>query len=286
VTLTSCFPAYYNDAQYEKISCKAIKPIYDGSEEQLIPFLTKLHVQHQHEGWAPATYANINGKCYDLTTLFAFVTDTDIEAYPIQHWESLTTDQDKHSIGYPSYNARLLAMVLMNSISDDLFSTIIHRVLTTFCNDGTYLLWAICHIVHYNNIIYHKHLREKMTTATLSDHDHDVRKYIIYIKNDLKMITPMWNQSTANNGFISHTLHQLKQSTVPLFQDYIWNLHITYQKGQHSKMTPASLLKDVKDKIRVLKHSVEWTTSEPPKPSAMAFLTQPNPTVLEELLKQ
>lgn len=100
------------------------------------------------------------------------------------------------------------------------------------------------------------------------------------------MITPMGNQSTTNNGFISHTLHQLKQSTVPLFQDYIWKLHITYQKGQHSKMTPASLLKDVKDKIRVLKHSVEWTTSEPPKPSAMAFLTQPNPTVLEELLKQ
>jgi hypothetical protein len=32
-------PSYYNNAKYEDIVCKAIKPSYDGSKDNLIPFL-------------------------------------------------------------------------------------------------------------------------------------------------------------------------------------------------------------------------------------------------------
>jgi hypothetical protein len=61
-------PAYYSNAKYEEISCKGIKPLYDGSEDTLIPFLTKLDLRRQHEGWAPATYITVADKRYDLTT--------------------------------------------------------------------------------------------------------------------------------------------------------------------------------------------------------------------------
>jgi hypothetical protein len=37
-------PSYYNNAKYEDIACKPIKPLYDGSEDQLIPFLTLLDI--------------------------------------------------------------------------------------------------------------------------------------------------------------------------------------------------------------------------------------------------
>jgi hypothetical protein len=63
--------------------------MYDGSEEQLIPFLTKFDVRRQHKGWEPATYATINRKCYDSITHFTFITVTNIEAYMIQWpWSS------------------------------------------------------------------------------------------------------------------------------------------------------------------------------------------------------
>jgi hypothetical protein len=48
-------PAYYSNAKYEEISCKGMKPAYDGTENELIPFLTRLDIRRQHEGWASAT---------------------------------------------------------------------------------------------------------------------------------------------------------------------------------------------------------------------------------------
>ncbi len=65
----SAQPAYYNNAKYEEISSKGIKPLYDGSEETLIPFLTKLDIRRQHEGWAPATYITLDNKQTQLHTL-------------------------------------------------------------------------------------------------------------------------------------------------------------------------------------------------------------------------
>jgi hypothetical protein len=40
VSNTTVNPAYYNNAKYEEICCRAMKPLYHGSKEELIPFLT------------------------------------------------------------------------------------------------------------------------------------------------------------------------------------------------------------------------------------------------------
>jgi hypothetical protein len=37
-------PEYYNNAKYEDIISKPLKPLYDGSSEQLIPFLNRLDI--------------------------------------------------------------------------------------------------------------------------------------------------------------------------------------------------------------------------------------------------
>jgi hypothetical protein len=36
-------PDYYNNARYEDIICKPVKPAYDGSADQLVPFLNRLN---------------------------------------------------------------------------------------------------------------------------------------------------------------------------------------------------------------------------------------------------
>ncbi len=43
--VTPSTPSYYNNTKYEEIACKAMKPAYDGSEEELIPFLTRLDIR-------------------------------------------------------------------------------------------------------------------------------------------------------------------------------------------------------------------------------------------------
>ncbi len=58
-SVTPSTPSYYNNAKYEVIACKAMKPAYNGSEEERIPFLTLLDIRRQNKGWAPATYHTI-----------------------------------------------------------------------------------------------------------------------------------------------------------------------------------------------------------------------------------
>jgi hypothetical protein len=49
-------PSYYHNAKYEDTACKAIIWLYDGSEDNLIPFLTLLNIRCKDEGWKSATY--------------------------------------------------------------------------------------------------------------------------------------------------------------------------------------------------------------------------------------
>ena len=286
-SLSLSLPAYYSNAKYEEIFCKAIKPLYDSSEEKLIPFLTKIILYRQHEGWAPATFITIADKKYNLTTHFALLTNNDMHLAMTAHWESEDVDKDKHTVGHSTYNARLLSMVIMNSITDEFMITLIHKVPTILRNDGTYLLWAVSHNIHRNNGAFHEHIRDKIRTATLAQHDNNIIKYIMYVKNHLKMITPVSGNNSTENGLLTYILRQLKQCSVHLFQEYIRTLHVAFQEGKHLTMTPTTLLSNVEDKIRALKHTSEWTIDEAVSTPAMALVsTSAPPSVLKELLKQ
>jgi len=101
------------------------------------------------------------------------------------------------------------------------------------------------------------------------------------------MITPLSDSTLAENRLLTYILRQLKLCNVHLFQEYIRTLHVAFQEGKHPNMTPTSLLSEVEDKIRVLKHASEWTLDEPVATPAMSLVTTSSTTSsLEELLKQ
>lgn len=159
-------PAYYTNAKFEEIASRAIKPTYDGSEDQLIPFLSRVDIRRQNEGWSSATYVQISDMTYDLTSNFASVSESDITRIVEARWTSPTVNVDKHTVDHETYNSRLLAMVIMNSITDDLLTTLLNRIAHHLRNDGTLLLWSISHNIHRNNIAFTEHVREKISLAT------------------------------------------------------------------------------------------------------------------------
>jgi hypothetical protein len=281
-------PAYYSNAKYEEISCKVITPItpiYDGTKDNLIPFLTKLDLRQQNKGLALATYITIEDKQHDLTLHFSLINKTDVEAQATKCWTSLDVAQDKHKVGHETYNSRLLGMVLVKSVTEDFLTTLLHTIPQSLRNDGTLLLSSICHHIHCNNIAFHKSIREKIVLDTLFNFDNDVQKYIIYVKNSLKMVTTGDDESSEHKGLLTYTLHQLKLCPVPHFQDFIRCLHIEYQEGKHQTLTPIGLLKQVDKKIRVLQHAQEWTNDNTPTPSLMALAAaESKPNAVEELL--
>jgi hypothetical protein len=42
-------PTYMVNAKYKEISCKPIKPLYDGTTDDLMPFLLRLDIRHQDD---------------------------------------------------------------------------------------------------------------------------------------------------------------------------------------------------------------------------------------------
>jgi hypothetical protein len=112
---------------------------------------------------------------------------------------------------------RLLAMVILNSITEDFTITLIHHVSPLLRNDGTYLLWVLCNHIQRNYYAFQEHIREQIATATLSTFDNDVPKYIIFIKNNLCMLSSNTDSTHTHNGLITYILRQLKLSSIPYF---------------------------------------------------------------------
>jgi hypothetical protein len=123
-----------------------------------------------------------------LTSEFAFVTETDVIAAIQDRWKSATVHTDKHTIGHITCHARLLAKCLLASIGDDFTLTLMNRIPQEYRNDGTYMLWAITSNIYRNNIAFVENIREKIATAMLATHGNDLEKYLIFIKNNLRMI--------------------------------------------------------------------------------------------------
>jgi len=122
-------------------------------------------------------------------------------------------------------------------------------------------------------------------TATLAEPDNDITKYIIYIKNNLKMITHASANTDDQKGLLTYIFGQLKLCSIPLFQNYACHLHIAYQEGKHTNLTSSTLLEEVENKVRVLKHAKEWMNTSNPHPPAMAlYASGPQPTNLEKLI--
>jgi len=177
-----------------------------------------------------------------------------------------------------------LAKCLLASISSDLSVTLINRVPPKYRNDGTYLLWALCNNIYHNNIAFVESIREKIVNSTVLQHDGDIEEYLIFIKNQLHIITAKSRTTTHFNGLITYMLHQLKTTSNQIFLRYIQDLHVSYQEGTLPRYTPWKLILDVEDKIRVLCHAEVWelpTTKETP---AMALNF--NSTTLADQLKE
>jgi hypothetical protein len=111
--ITTPTPEYYTNAKYEDLACKPIKPLYDGSPKQLVPFLYRLDIRRQDEGWYPITFLLINNTTLDLTRHFAKLDESIMLQEARHRWLSPTVNQDKHTVDHPTYNAHVIGRLLL-----------------------------------------------------------------------------------------------------------------------------------------------------------------------------
>jgi hypothetical protein len=125
-TTTTCVPPpnnplpdYFNNAKFEDIICRPIKPLYDGIADNLVPFLNRLDIRSQDVAWGSITFLNVK---YDLIKHFAKIDESVITKEATYQWSTTTIDKDKHQPQHPTFHSRILAKLLLCSLTDD-FST-------------------------------------------------------------------------------------------------------------------------------------------------------------------
>lgn len=257
-------PEYYNNAKYEDIISKPIKPLYDGSSEQLVPFLNRLEIWRQDEGLYPITFLDIHNTKYDLIRHFAKIDELVMLQEAKLRWTSPTISSDKHTIDHPTFNARVLACLLLGSITDDFCITIINRIPQEYRNDGPLLLWTICNNIHRNNIAFVESIKCKICDSTLSQFNGDISKYIFHTKDNLCLIMTSDASTPTHTDLLIYLFTQLQLCKVPLFKEAVDARHIAYLEAKLPGLTPEKLLKMTDDKIQILKHADQWKESDVP----------------------
>ena len=251
-------PEYYNNAKYEDISTKPLTKKYDGSAEGLIPFLNRLDIRRQDEGWYDATFVIQDGVKLDLTRHFVRVLEATVVADAKARWTAETVLVDRHTVGHPTYNARLLGKVLLNSITDNVSTTVINRVPQDYRNDGPLILWTICYSIHRNHVAFVETVKKKIRELKLSECHDDVIQYIILVKNDIRLICSATDDTQEHNDLLTYIFTQLLLSTVLPFKNEILKWQLLYLEGKDLDLTPTKLLDKAEDQVRVLKHAHQW----------------------------
>jgi hypothetical protein len=183
-------------------------------------------------------------------------------------WFSPTVMTDKHSVDHPTYNARVLARLLLCSFTDDFSVTIINRLPQDYRNDGPLILWMICRNIHRNNIAFVETIKTKIRESNVSQFGGDICKYIIHIKDNLRLITTT-DTSSEHNDLLTHILLQLCASPIKPFKEAMQQLHINYLEAKLPNLTPLTLHKQADDKAQILKHAGQWTDTETPAVMAL-----------------
>jgi hypothetical protein len=278
-------PDYYNIAKYEDIICKGIKPAYDGSPDNLIPFLNRIDIRRQDESWYPSTIFIKDETSIDLTSHFAKISEQDITSATETRWNSPSIATDKITIDHPTYNARIFGKLLMASITDSFSITVINRIPQDLRNDGPLILWTICNHIHHNNIAFIETIKSKIHEATLTQFNDDVDNYIIFVKDNLRLITAAADNSTEHNDLITYLFTQLTKSNITLFKEAVQQWQIEYLEAKLPELTPMKLLKLVDDKAQVLRHAGQWQVVESPAVMALKLELEQQRSQSQSLVK-
>jgi hypothetical protein len=272
-SISSKLPDMFDNAKFEQIACTGLKPRYDGTADALIPFLNSIHIRRQNEVWYPATFILQDSIQIDLIRHFSKVTSDTILLRAKELWQAPDAIVQRHTRGTATYNARLLGVFLMNSISYE-FAALIHsRIDPDFSSDGPLLLFTMCTHIHRNHVAFVESVKNKIRLSTLSEFKDDIPTFLRFLQNNLRLITSTGAEDTSNNDLIPHILLQLRNTKIPLFQQSILKWHREYMENKLST-TPMKLVAMADDECQILKHSHQWVETIDPSIAAMQATLQ------------
>jgi hypothetical protein len=152
-------PDMWENAKIEKIICAGLSPPYDGSSNTLIPTLNRIHIQRKNEVWYPALFLSQDNVNVDIVLQFSKLTTEAVTAQAKKLWDAPDASIQSHTRGSDTYNARLLGLFLMNSLTPDFAAMLHNRIDPMYCSDGPLLMHTMCQHIHHNHLAFVKTIK-------------------------------------------------------------------------------------------------------------------------------
>ena len=277
-------PDMWENAKVEQIICSGLKPPFDGSAENLIPTLNLINIQRRNEVWFSATILKQDGKDIDLITQFSQVTAETINQHSKLLWDAPDAQTQSHIRGTATYNNRLLGVFLMNSLTQE-FAALLHtRIDIKYCSDGALLLHTMCQHIHRNHLAFVKSIKSKIRSSQLTDFNNDVPKFLRYLHSNLWPISSTDLKDKEQSDLIPHILHQLRGTTMPIFQQSVLKWQREYFENT-LPLTPHLLISKADAECQVLTHAGQWVETSAPSITALKATLKANTTHSGEILK-
>jgi hypothetical protein len=268
-------PDIFDNAKYEQITCVGLQPKYNGSPDELIPTLNMIHIRRQNEVWYAATFLRQDDSNIDLVRQFSQIRQETVQSKAKDLWDSPTSMTSRHTRGTETYNSRLLALFLTNSLTAD-FAALLHsHIDPNYSTDGPTLLFTMCNHIHRNHLAFVESIKNKIRLATLSEYKNDVPTFLRYLQDNLRLITSTGANDSSHNDLIPHILLQLRSTTIPLFQQSVLKWQREYMESSLA-LTPSSLLTLADEETQILKHSGQWVETIDPSIAALQAMITSN----------
>jgi len=244
----------YDNAKIKQIICSGLKPLYDGSADNLIPTLNQINVCRRNEVWDSATYVMQDNIKLDMVTQFSKVTETTVTTQAKLLWDAQDASLQSHTRGTVTYHNRLFGVFLLNSLTPDFITFLHSQIDSAYWSDGPLLLHTMCQHIHCNHLAFVESIKTKIRSSTLLEHNNDIPKYLHFLSTNLKLISSTGADDNAHNDLIPHLLQQLCTTTIPLFQQTV----LTWQRNYFEStlpLTPQELVSKADQECQILTHA-------------------------------
>jgi hypothetical protein len=227
----------------------------------------------------------INGQKINLLKDFSWISLQMAQQQATMLWNVPNADTLHHTCGTPLYNSRLFALFLLNSLMPD-FAALLHSCSDNgHTMDGPLLFLTICNHVHCNHLAFIESIKHKIRLSTLNEHKNDVPAYLRFLQDNLCIISSTGGANMVHSDLIPHIFMQLRNTTIPLFQQKILMWQQNYMESS-LKVSPMKLVSLANEECQILKHSNQWVETIDPKIVVMKGLVQENVQAATAFLEQ
>jgi len=226
-----------------------------------------------------------NGVTVDLVHQFSKVSWTTVKDQAKHLWSLSNASVQRHTRGIRLYNSRLFGLFLLNSLTPD-FAALLHsRIDQAYSSDGPLLFITMYNHIHQNHLAFVESIKNKIRLRILSEHNNDVASYLRFPQDNLRIITSTGDAPTTHNDLLPHIFMQLRNTTIPLFQQKVLQWQRSYMENTLI-ISPTSLITMADEESQILRHSNQWVETIDPSVVAMKALFQGNLTGTQTLFQQ